>query len=626
MTTKLMAGSEALAYGALQAGVKVVTGYPGTPSTGALTRLLQMNPPGVYVEWSVNEKVAFEVASGAALAGQRALCTMKMSGLNVCYDSLISIAYSGVVGGLVIYVADDPGVSAGMAEQDSRGFAIMADLPMLEPTSADEIYRMTQKAFDLSEKVGSPVFIRLVTANSESFSVVHLSDDPPSCPEREPVLIRDINKFTKAGAAICKAQHRDLIARLESAGQWMVEAGLNPLTLGEKGGLGVVAGGITGAYLAEGFEIAARYGFKAEAASVLLINGVHPFPTAQAQALLRHCGTILVLEELEPYLETGFWVQAQRLGLSPKIVGKLDGPFERIGDYGVRHVVQGLGAALDLPLPPDLLLGQTDAETLAAARPITVCAGCPHRGTFMAINTAIRKAGFAKDDVMVTGDIGCTILGMNPPFNTLWTEVSMGASVGIAAGYVHAGVKTPVIATIGDSTFYHAGIAGLINAVQHQVSLTLIIMDNGWTSMTGMQVNPGSREDCQQRGDYRLDIAKIVPALGVEQFWVVDPFQVDDMAHTLEAALSLPGVKVLLARQECVMPAMRRGDRAGQVTVVDENCNLCKLCLTVTGCQAITLGDEAIEIDSDLCYGCGVCAAACKRKAILVDAAEVIAK
>ncbi len=624
MTTKLMTGNEALAWGAVHAGVKVVTGYPGTPSTGALTSLLKMKPPGVYVEWSVNEKVALEVAAGAAWAGQRALCTMKMSGLNVCYDSLISVAYSGVLGGLVVYVADDPGVNAGMPEQDSRGFAIMADLPMLEPASADEIYRLTQTAFGLSQDSRSPVFIRLVTANADAFAPVDLNDDPPAWPEREAVLTHDIERFTKAGAAICTAQHRDLIARLEQAGRWIADAGLNTLTLGKQGGLGVVAAGITTAYLTEGFETAARYGFVPEDSSVLQIKAVHPFPVAEAQALLRRCGTILVLEELEPHLETGFYVEAQRQGLSPTIVGKLNGQFSRLGEYGVRQVVEGLGAALGLSLPHDLFAGSDEAETMAAARPITVCAGCPHRGTFMAINAAVRKAGFKKNQVMVTGDIGCTILGMNPPFNAVWTEVAMGAALGLAEGYVHAGVESPVIATVGDSTFYHAGIPALINAVQHQVPVTLIIMDNGWTSMTGMQVDPGTSEDYQQPGDRPLDLAKIVPALGVEQFWVVDPFRVDDMAQTLKAALELPGVKVLLARQECVMPASRRGDRAGHTTVIDENCNLCRLCINLTGCPAITLGEAAIEIDSSLCYGCGLCAATCNRDAIRVEATEEV--
>ena len=232
----------------------------------------------------------------------------------------------------------------------------------------------------------------------------------------------------------------------------------------------------------------------------------------------------------------------------------------------MRHIVQGLAAALGLAIPVDLLRGSVDPEKLAAARPITVCAGCPHRGTFMAINQAVRRAGFKKDEVMVTGDIGCTILGMNPPFNTVWNEVSMGASIGMAMGFVHAGVKTPVIATIGDSTFYHAGLPALVNAVQHQTPITLIIMDNGWTSMTGMQINPGTCEQFQGAGNARLDIARIVPALGVDQFWIVDPFDLDGMAKVLQDALKLPGVKVLLARQECAIPARapRGGSRRDQ--------------------------------------------------------------
>jgi indolepyruvate ferredoxin oxidoreductase alpha subunit len=618
---KLISGNDALALGAVHAGVKVVAGYPGTPSTGALAGLLAMNPPGVHVEWSVNEKVAFEVAAGAAWAGQRAMCTMKMAGLNVAWDSVISIAYSGIVGGLVIYVADDPGVAAGMAEQDSRGFAIMGDLPMLDPSSGDDIYRLTRAAFDLSEKTASPVLIRLVTANCSSYSAVNVDDNPPVWPEREAVLLHDINKFTKAGSAICMTQHRDLIARLEKAGQLIDEAGLNPLRLGKQGGLGIVACGMVNCYLEEGFEIASPFGFKPADVSVLELKAVHPFPSGQVQALLRHCNTILVLEELEPLIERGIYVEARRSGFEGKIIGKLNGVFERIGEYSVSHVVKGIDAALDLHVPADLFRGRADAEKLAAARPITVCAGCPHRGTFMAINSAIKKSGLKKNDVMVTGDIGCTILGMNPPFNTVSTEVSMGASLGLAQGYVRGGVKTPVIATIGDSTFFHAGIPGLLNAIQHQTPLTLVILDNGWTAMTGMQVNPGTEEKFQQSGEQRLDIAKIVTGLGVEQLWIVKPFDLDETTKVIQKAIKLPGVKVVLAREECTMPARRRGLKAGEITVVAENCNLCKLCVITTGCPAITLTEATVVIDDDLCYGCGLCATTCKQDAILVEEA-----
>ncbi len=617
METKLLTGNEALALGALHAGVKVVTGYPGTPSTDALASLLLQNPPGVHVEWSTNEKVAFEIAAGAAWAGQRALCTMKMSGLNVAYDSLISIAYSGCVGGLVIYVADDPGVQAGMAEQDSRGFALMSDLPMLEPASVAETYALVQAAFEISEQVGTPVFVRLVTALSNSYAPVTVESAPPVFPARQPQLLRDIARFTKAGAAICTAQHRDLIARLERAGQVAAEMELNGLHLAESpGGLGIVAAGVTAAYLEEGLGLLVHYGLDPQTVSLLRVVVVHPFPADEVQALLAHCDALLVLEELEPYLERSVVVQARQMGWAGRILGKLDGTFERLGEYGVRHVVQGAAAALGLDVPADLLVGSTAAEQLAAARPITVCAGCPHRGTFLAINRAIRKAGYKKDEVMVTGDIGCTILGMNPPFHTVWNEVSMGASIGLAQGYVHAGVDRPVIATIGDSTFFHAGVAPLVNAVQHGVPLTVIVMDNGWTAMTGMQVNPGTDAAFQSPENRRVDLAQVIPALGVDHLAVVDPFDLPGMTAAIQEALGQPGVKVILARQECAIQAQRRGLRAGRTVVVAENCNLCKLCITLTGCPAIDLGNESIVIDPALCYGCGLCAAVCNRAAI----------
>lgn len=619
---KLLTGNEALALGAIHAGARVIAGYPGTPSTGAIESLLEIAPPDVHVEWSTNEKVALEIAAGAAWVGQRALCTMKMSGLNVASDSLYSIAYSGVVGGLVVYVADDPGVSAGMCEQDSRGFALLADLPLLDPASVAEAYRLTRLAFDLSEAVGTPVLLRLTTAIAHSSAPVDVPDAEPR-PAREPQLLRDIGKFTKAGASICMQQHRDLIARLEAAGQWIREKGLNRLQLAPRpGGPGIIAGGVVNAYLEEGLAMAARFGLDPETVSLLRVQAPHPFPSEEVRALLAHVGTVLVLEELEPHLERGVYVEAQRTGFQGRIVGKLDGTFSRVGDYDASHVVQGMAAAFGLPVPPDLFAADTDAERLAAPRPITVCPGCPHRGTFLAINQAIRRLRFKKDEVVVTGDIGCTILGMNPPFETVWNEVAMGASIGLAQGYVHGGVKTPIIATIGDSTFFHAGIPALINAVQHQVPLTVIVMDNYWTAMTGMQVNPGTNEAFQPPGGRRVDLAQLIPALGVEYFFVVDPFRLEETAATIQHALTLPGVKVILARQECAIQAQRRGLRAGQVRLIPENCNLCKLCVMLTGCPAIDLGPETVVIDPALCYGCGLCAQVCHRAALVHEQAS----
>ncbi|MGD2176678.1 MAG: thiamine pyrophosphate-dependent enzyme [Anaerolineae bacterium] len=635
--TRLVTGNEAIALGALRAGVKVVTGYPGTPSTRALGSLIEMNlDAGRHIEWSTNEKVAFEIAAGAAWAGQRAMCTMKMSGLNVASDAVFSIAHSGVNGGLVIYVADDPGAHAGMVEQDSRGYARMMDLPMLEPTTVAEAYEIVPLAFDLSEQIGSPVFVRSVTAIANSHAPVAV-EEPVSPADREAILERDITKYTKAGSAIAQAQHRDVIARLAQAGQIIRRMGLNDLQMALAGmetrptlvetrpTLGVVASGVVVSYLEEGFEIASEFGFERDAVSVLRVRATNPPPTQEMRELLQHCDAILVLEDLEPYIERDVTIEACRIGFEGRIVGKLDGTvsangkrgntFGRFGAYGVAHVVRGIAEALGLTIPEERPHGE-GAEDLAASRPITVCAGCPHRGTFMAINQALRNLKFKRDEVMVTGDIGCTILGMNPPFETVWNEVAMGASISLAQGYLYSGLETPVIATMGDSTFFHGGLPGLINAVQHQADVTLIVMDNGWTAMTGMQTNPGTDERFQSPGNRRIDLAELIPAMGVEHFFTIDPFDLGQATAAIQRALALSGVKVVLAQQECAIQAQRRGLKAGTVRVDPQACNLCKRCVVVTGCPAISLGEEAIVIDESLCYGCSLCAQVCTFDAI----------
>jgi indolepyruvate ferredoxin oxidoreductase alpha subunit len=575
--------------------------------------------PGRHVEWSTNEKVAVEIAAGVAWAGQRAMCTMKMSGLNVASDALFSIAHSGVNGGLVIYVADDPGAHAGMVEQDSRGYARMMDLPMLEPATVAEAYGIVPLAFELSERSELPVFVRSVTSIANSHAVVEI--EPPVPPEdRVPILERDITKYTKAGSAIAQAQHRQVIARLREAAEIARGMELNQLHISDRaGGLGIIASGVVVSYLGESLETAARYGCDPETISVLEVRTTNPFPRSEVRVLLDRCGSIVVLEELEPYLEERVLLEAQEAGFDGSVVGKLDGTLERVGEYTVREVVDAISAALDLNVPHDLLEKDVDADEIAAARPITVCAGCPHRGTYMAINQALRNLKLRKDDVMVTGDIGCTILGMNEPFETVWNEVAMGASVSLAQGYVHSGLETPVIATLGDSTFFHAGMPALINAVQHHVPLTVIVMDNGWTAMTGMQTNPGTDEAFQTVGNRRVDLAALIPAMGVEHFFVIDPFALDESTAVIERALGLPGVKVVLARQECAIQAQRSGLRFGRVEVAAEVCTLCRRCVTITGCPAISLGEETIVINQALCNGCGLCAQVCSFDAIDIE-------
>ncbi len=668
MARRVLTGNEAVALGALQAGVRVVTGYPGTPSTEALASLLAQDLPGRHIEWSTNEKVAFEIAAGAAWAGRRALATMKMSGLNVAYDAVVSIAYSGTNAGLVVYVADDPGVSAGMPEQDTRGFALMTDVPMLEPSSVEEAYRLTQTAFELSEAIGGLVFLRLTTAVALTHAIVDVEEPAPvEAPDdiaevglsggaagggirnrvgpSGVILEKNIAKYTKAGAAICLGQHRELLVRLARAEEWLHERGLHRLTLGKKGGLGIAVVGTPAAYLDESLVAA---GLKPSDVSILHAACTVPLPASEVHDLLAHCESILVLEELEPHFERALTLEARRVGFAGRIVGKLDGTLSRSGEYGVEEVARGLlacgsshvegqtvacgswpvGSATQSPhatshTPRASASPQaTSYEPSAAPRPITVCAGCPHRGTYMAIEAAIKKAGYKKDTVMVTGDIGCTILGMNPPFDLLWNEVSMGSSVSLAQGYVHAGIKTPVIATIGDSTFFHGGIPGVLNAVQHRVPLVVVVMDNGWTGMTGMQVNPGTAET-EQKGGRRIDLAELIPALGVDRFAVSDPYDLEATTAILTEFLKEPGgVRVLLARRECAIQA-RRGGKGGRAVQLDlAKCVLCKRCIQTTGCPGLLLSDGKLAIDAALCNGCGLCAAVCPTKALVCGGAS----
>jgi indolepyruvate ferredoxin oxidoreductase alpha subunit len=624
----------------LRAGVRVATGYPGTPSTGCLTHLLSLDLPDRHVEWSTNEKVAFEIAAGAAWAGQRALVTMKMSGVNVAYDALISIAYSGTNGGLVVYVADDPGVTAGMAEQDSRGFALMSDLPMLEPADAAEAYKLTQVAFELSEAVGTPVFLRLTTAVALSQAAIEV-DEPAVPAARDVILEKDIARYTKAGSAICRRQHADLIERLDRTSEWIQEKGLNRLEFSdEPGGLGIIAvGGVT-PYLDEALALARdanadrSFASMLDDISTLKVATTVPFPREEARALIQRSDQVLVLEELEPYAEREVYLAAYQLGIDLPIIGKLDGTLPRIGEYSLSTVLEGLRAAIGSTSPTRersetvLVSANRDVEERKAGvepalRPITVCAGCPHRGTYLAIEAAIKEAGFEKEEVVVTGDIGCTILGMNPPFDLLWNEVSMGSSLGIAQGYVHAGLKTPVIATIGDSTFFHGGIPGLVNAIQHRIPLTLVVMDNGWTAMTGMQVNPGTDDDQQPSGQ-RVDLEQVVRGVGPDRVLVVDPYDLEATTTAIVKSLNATdGVGVIIARRECAIQASRRKVSYGIVTVDAEKCTLCKQCLRTTGCPALTLPSpptshepQAIAIDASLCNGCGLCVSFCPTNAL----------
>jgi len=616
MAQKLLNGNQAIAMGALAAGVEAICGYPGTPSSEVIGSIYKRKDlEDLHIEWSTNEKVAIEVAGGVAWAGKRSLCTMKMTGLNVAYDSLIGIAYSGVNGGMVVYVADDPGVSTGMPEQDTCEFALMSDMVVLEPSTVQECFDLTKFAFELSEAIGVPVFVRGVTNTSQSYSVVEYEERV--IPEyKEPILEKDITRYTKAGAAICTNQHKNLIASLAKAEEIIREKGLNKLS--GSGKVGLIAVGVVNTYIKEAITILKEAGadISIDDFTVLNLVGTLPFATEEINAVLAACDKVVVLEELEPVLEKQVYLQAYRLGAKAEIIGKTDGTLSRLGEYNGSIVAGAIAKAIGFELPAPAIENAVAAESLCAARPITTCSGCPHRGTMISLNQAVKNCGYKKDEVIITGDIGCTILGMNPPYHTLWTELAMGASVPLAQGYSIAGVKTPVIATIGDSTFFHAGIPGLINAVQQCMDMTLVIMDNGWTAMTGMQVNPGTASEFQKDGYRQVDLVNVVKGIGVDFLEVVDPYDLAATTDAMERAIKTKGTSVVVCRRECAIEASARGIKYNKVEVVADACTTCKVCINKTGCPAIELGADSIIIDPAQCNGCGICSQICKFDAI----------
>ncbi len=644
---RLVIGNQAIAYGALAAGVDLAAGYPGTPSSEALAEILQFaarNERALYVEWSVNEKVAFEIAAAAAWSGKRSLAAMKMSGANVAADSILSVAYSGTRGGLVLYVADDPGAEAGMPEQDTRLFAQWAGLPVLEPSGPGRAYELTRWAFELSESSELPVILRAVTSVAQARE--ELEAEYLYRPlNRSARFEKNVLRYTKAGAAICVAQHRALLRRLAVVERAVHEAGINRLQeVGAAQGAFVVACGSLIPCVREALSLGGR-----QDVSAVFLEAVYPLDGVLAGGMFEKAERILVLEELEPFMEMLLRSQASRLGWRGEILGKLDGLLPRTGKYDQDTIEGGLKALTDgygrtaffyapaagpgQPEPAAAAAPSRDSgaiETAAAApaskveHPITFCAGCPHRGTFMAINRALKQIGLNRDNTVVTGDIGCTILGMNEPFRTCWTEVSMGSSIGLAQGFQRAGLENPVIATIGDSTFFHAGIPPLINAVQHGSNLLVIILDNGWTGMTGFQVNPGTSERFQPKGGRRVDIEAIVRGIGVDSVRVVGPFDQQKSVEAIARALRQEGVKVIISRQECALTAARRQERTPAYRIDPDACTFCRSCLRETGCPALqpavngrkSKQERIMTIDAEACTGCGLCLTCCRFQAI----------
>ena len=584
---RVLLGNQAVARGAYEAGVAVAAGYPGTPSTEILETLAQWE--GVYVEWSPNEKVALDVALGASLGGARALAAMKHVGVNVAADTLLSAAYTGVGAGLVIISADDPGMHSSQNEQDNRLYARFAGLPLLEPADSADAKAFTAAAFDLSEAYDTPVFLRTTTRVSHASGVVEIGERRP----REPRgFRRDPRKYVMLPAH-ARLRHPILLERLARLAEAAEASPLNIAELRDRR-VGVVTGGIAFHYVREALPDA----------SVLRLGFSFPLPLRRIREFAAAVDRLFVVEELEPVVEDAL----RATGL--RVEGKAY--FPRTGELTPDLVRDGFARAGVLNARP-----RSVATTAPSPRPPVLCPGCPHSVPYM----ALRELGAA-----VAGDIGCYTLAALPPLGAIDTTLAMGSSIGMAIGLARSGGHPgPVVATLGDSTFLHSGIPALLDAVYHRTRITVLILDNGTTAMTGGQPHAATGTTIRGAAAPRADLVALCRALGVEWVRVTDPYDIGETHRVLEAAAAHPGVSVVITNRPCVEAPVKI--RRPPLTVSAAACTACQACMAV-GCPALVWTAEQHEgrfkvaIEAGLCSGCAICPQLCPAGAIVPDGAQ----
>ncbi len=590
MGKKLLMGNEAIALGAIRAGVNVVTGYPGTPSTEVLETIAHHNPGDIYVEWSVNEKSAMEIAAGAAYSGARTMVTMKQVGLNVASDPLMSLAYIGVKGGMVVLVADDPGPFSSQTEQDTRHFAKFSNLPVLDPSTPEEAYEMIQYAFELSELVELPVFLRPTTRVCHACGTIELEDSKkdhvPGGFVKDPKWVIFPSLAYRKHLHIEQLQHK--------LGE--IFSGIHFNKVSGSGKLGIAASGVAYTYAVEALD-------KLQANVKLFKVGTpYPLPREKAEEFLSGLEQVLVIEELDPVLEEELALLCASTGRGTRIYGKKSGNLPCAGEYTFELVYQALCGFLGI-----------EAETAPKAalpelpiRQPVLCAGCPHRASFYAVKLAMkgRKAVF-------TGDIGCYTLGNAKPLEMVDTCLCMGAGITVAQGIKRTEPDTECIAFIGDSTFFHTGIPGIVNAVYNNTDITIVILDNSTTAMTGHQPHPGIGRTMMNSISEKIDIHSVVKACGVEHIAKGNPLEFKKSVELIKEAVEFKGPSVVIFEAPCIAlfkPAVKNA--------VNDKCKKCKKCITEIGCPAISTVDGKAIIEPSLCYGCGLCINVCPFNAI----------
>ena len=587
----LLLGNEAIVRGALEAGINVVTCYPGTPSSEIPDTFHYLASCGRYrMEYSVNEKVAVEVGAGAALAGAMSMTTMKHVGVNVAADPLFTAAYVGLPGGFVLVSADDPLCHSSQDEQDNRTYARFMGMPCFEPATAQEAKDMTREALLLARELQQPVMLRTTTRVNHLRGPVTfgaLGEPAPIVPfERNPMRFVPV-------PAVARGRHRSLLEIMEKA-RAFAESSRFSREYGPEGcRLGIIASGVARNYLAD----ALASGGWEERVRVLELGMTWPLPEGRIEAFLQSCDRVLVLEEGEPLLEGSVRALAQKCGCKARIEGK-DETLTVLGEYSTTLVLRRVADYLDCPCP---VKASSPVVRELPVRPPNLCAGCSHRAVYYAVRHTFG------DDAYYSSDIGCYTLGMLPPLRMADFLVCMGSSVSAGSGFARASGK-PVVAFIGDSTFFHSGMTGLANAVFNKHDILVVILDNGTTAMTGHQPNPGMLQDILGEEAMHLDIESVVRGLGVTECVKVRSYNLKALHSALEDMRDKKGVRVIIAEEPCVLCARRRLKKAAaQVAYVAEQGADAQRCLEELACPAFYRNGEDVAVDENLCTGCMVC-------------------
>ena len=580
---KYLLGNDAIAHACLESGIDFVSGYPGTPSSEVIDRLRAQKDPAYYLEWSVNEKVAFENALAASWCGLRSIVTMKHVGLNVAADPLMTSSSTGTKGGFVILSADDPFAHSSQNEQDSRMYAKFAQIPCLDPASVQEAHDFIKNAWDISEKFALPVLFRPTTRICHSKSDVELGAPMPS--ERKGAFEKNPKQYVVVPAHT-RPLHVELTKKQDGVAKYLVDAGYNRAEI--RGKKAVIAGGISASYVEE---------ILPEDISFVKI-GAYPIDRKWLAEVVAQHEEILVVEELMPVIEEAVLAAANGVAVH----GKLDGTLPHEGEFSTALVAKALAAVgfAENTYP------ESPAPAEVPARPAILCPGCLHRSVFYAMKKVFK-------DGIFPSDIGCYTLGLQ--LGAVDTTICMGASITVGSGIAHSVEGAEVVSTIGDSTFLHTGVNGLINAVYNNANQTVIILDNRITAMTGHQPNPNTGMTACGVESPKVSLEEIARACGVKFVEAVDPYDLTHLLAVLKEAKEREGVKVIIAKQPCVIMNKRLGIKRSRYVVDSDRCLKCGACIRY-GCPALETDENGAARTTSLCTGCGVCADICPAGAI----------